>query len=68
MYFQQIITKAQQTIKGKQHVEALFLNIQKAFNMVQHNAIITRLANIGVGGDFYQIVNAFLITWEVKVK
>ena len=44
------------------------MDLQKAFDMVQHNAMLTRLTNIGVGGDFYQVVNAFLTTRQVKVN
>ena len=68
MYLLQLITEAQQAIKQKQHVAALFLDLQKTFDLVQHNAMLTRLANIGVGRDFYQVVNAFLTTREVKVN
>ena len=68
MYLLQLITEAQQAIKQKQHVAALFLDLQKTFDLVQHNAMLTRLANIGVGGDFYQVVNTFLTTREVKVN
>ena len=68
MYLLQLISQAQNEVKHNKQVAALFLDLQKAFDTVQHSAMLQRLHNIGISGAFAAVTKAFLTSRQIQLK
>ena len=47
-------------VKNKNTLVIIFLDFQKAFDMVNHNILISKLANIGIAGKFLDTIRSYL--------
>ena len=68
MYLLKLLTELTHHVKAKRHTAALFLDLQKAFDTVWHQGMIYRLEELGIKGNFLQLINSFLTTREISLK
>ena len=56
------------TKKNKLCAAALFLDLQKAFDTVNHQHTLYRLLELGLGGNFLHVIDSFLSKREINLK
>lgn len=63
-----LMNEIRTNIDQRKFVSCLFIDLQKAFDMVNHNILISKLINIGIQGKFLNILETYLLQRKQKVK
>lgn len=67
-YLSQLITTIQHNTSRHYATAGLFVDLQKAFDSVWHNGMIYRLAELGFGGHFIELISSFLKDRKIKIR
>ena len=54
-------------LNKKEQIDAVLLDFSKAFDKVDHEKLLTKLINLGIGGPLYQWIRSFLSDREQTV-
>ncbi|KAF6040161.1 MAP3K7 [Bugula neritina] len=68
MYLLNLLTETTHYTKSKLCTAALFLDLQKAFDTVNHQHMIYRLQELGLEGNYLHVIDSFLTKREISLK
>ncbi|KAF6026556.1 MAP3K7 [Bugula neritina] len=68
MYLLNLLTETTHYTKSKLCTAALFLDVQKAFDTVNHQHMIYRLQELGLEGNYLHVIDSFLTKREISLK
>jgi hypothetical protein len=56
------------SLKAKNTIILLFLDFHKAFDLVKHTILLSKLSNLGICGKFHSVLKSYLCNRTQKVK
>lgn len=63
-----LMNEIRANLDQKKFVSCIFIDLQKAFDMVNHDILLNKLINIGIQGNFLNILRTYLYQRQQKVK
>jgi len=56
----------QKYLANQHHVLAIFIDLEKAYNMVSHQVLLFKLVQMGINGRMFNFINSFLSVTRSK--